>query len=235
MWHKANELAAQFMDNDRFENIMWSKWRRDYEFARKEITTGLMMVIKDDLEPCNELLPEILRDTLNPGDIRRIVGELQLIHWGPSPSPAQASTWSGDLEPPVPEPPRVIVAAAPAAAESVTSSAALVDPVVAPGSNAPVIIDLTVPMPPVTAGDFFSNAPRWGFAEGCAMSPFCPGNKPVFNWEKKQCAHYERAFPVKVDLKKNSVQFEPRRLSSKLPRSWQTDLDGLDRTSSTAG
>jgi len=113
------------------------------------------------------------------------------------------------LEPPVPEPPRVSVAAAPAAAESVTSSAAFVEPVVAPGSNAPVIIDLTGPVPPVTAGAFFSTAPRWGFTNSCAMPPFCPGNKTTVNYLQQECAHYQRMLPLQIELKNIPCSLSP--------------------------
>ena len=208
MWHSAHELAAQFMDDERFENVMWRQWRRDWEAARKEITSGLMMIVKEDLDPCNERLPEILKSSLSPADIRRIVWKLQEIHWGPSPSPARASTWSGDLEPPVPEPPRVSVAAAPVA-ESVTASAALVDPVVASGSNVPVIIDDSVPGPPVTDGDDSSNSPRWDGTVSCAMPPFCPGNIPPCKADGSNGAHYERVWPPQEQLSKIPSTLNP--------------------------
>ena len=41
------------------------------------------------------------------------------------------------------------------------------------------------------------------------MSPFCPGNKPTFNYNNERCAHYERMSPLQVQLKEIPCTLNP--------------------------
>jgi hypothetical protein len=188
MWHQARELADKHMIQERFDSSMWQAWDRDFEKARKAITKGLLRMVDDDLDLSNDQLPEILRDSFRAADVERIVGELRKVRYGPSPSPARASTWSGDTGSLVPETHRVSVAAAPDG-ERATPAAALVDPVMASGSNDPVTFEVLESGSSSSGTHDSPNSPVWEGTAPCAMPVFAPGNLVPVNWEQDKVAH----------------------------------------------
>ena len=209
MWHKARELADRYMIQDRFRASMYRAWDRDFEQARKAITTGLLRMVHDDLDLSNDQLPEILRDSFSAADVEGIVRDLKVVRFGPSPSTARSSTWTGDTGALVPETPRVSVAAAPDG-ERATPPAALVDPVMASGSNDPVTFEVLNSGSSSSGTQDSPSSPVWEGTAPCAMPVFAPGNIPPCDKFGEKCAHYCRAWPARQAMEKMPSSMNPR-------------------------
>ena len=201
LWHTARELAEKHMIQERFDASMWQAYDWGFEKARVAITKGLLRMVDDDLDLSNDHLPEILRDSFSAADVDHIVRELKVVRLGPSPSPARASTWSGDTWPRVPDTPRVSVAAAPDG-ERATPPAALVDPVTASGSSDPVTVEVLESGSSSSGTQDSSSSPVSEGRAPCAMPLFTPGNVPTCDWRGEPCAHYLRAWPLREAMEK---------------------------------
>ena len=207
LWHQARELADKHMIQDRFANSMWRAWDKDFESARKAITQGLLRMVDDDLDLSNDQLPEILRDSFSAAHVERIVRELRVVRLGPSPSPARASTWSDDTWPFVPDTQRVSVAAAPDG-ERATPAAALVDPVMASGSNDPVTV-VVFESESSSSSTQSSSSVIWEGTLPCAMHVFAPGNVAPCKSDGTESAHYQRVWPALQALEKMPSSMDP--------------------------
>ena len=195
------------MWHHRFANSMWRAWDKDFENARKAITQGLLRMVDDDLDLSNDQLPEILRDSFSAAHVERIVRELRVVRLGPSPSPARASTWSDDTWPFVPDTQRVSVAAAPDG-ERATPAAALVDPVMASGSNDPVTV-VVFESESSSSSTQSSSSVIWEGTLPCAMHVFAPGNVAPCKSDGTESAHYQRVWPALQPLEKMPSSMDP--------------------------